>query len=46
MVAGRTDQYVEEWVESVDCPVIRVDGTKDIELNVDYIVGQMELEEE
>lgn len=29
--AGRTERYVAEWVEPVDCPVIRVDGTKAVD---------------
>ena len=29
-------------MESVDCPVIRVDGTKAVGADVEYIVGQIE----
>lgn len=41
MAAGRTKQYVEDWVDSVNCPVIRVDGTKPVEENVEYIMGRL-----
>ncbi len=40
--AGRTERYVAEWVEPVDCPVIRVDGTKAVGANVEYVAGQIE----
>lgn len=42
MVSTRTDQYVEEWVDSMECTVIRVDGTKPIEENVKIIIEQIE----
>ena len=38
MVAARTDAYVEDWVRSLQCPVIRVDGTLPIEENVRFIL--------
>ena len=41
MAASRTEQYVEDWLESLHCPVIRVDGTKPIEENVALIVKQL-----
>ena len=39
--ASRTDAYVEDWLRSLDCPVIRVDGTKAIEENVSYLVRRL-----
>ena len=39
--ASRTDAYVEDWLRSLDCPVIRVDGTKAIEENLSYLVRKL-----
>lgn len=38
MAESRQDDYVENWLQSVQCPIIRVDGTKTIEENVEYII--------
>lgn len=38
MVESRQDDYIENWLQTVKCPVIRVDGTKPIEKNVDHII--------
>ena len=38
MVASRQDDYIENWLRKVNCPIIRVDGTKPIEENVEYII--------
>ena len=37
MVESRRDDYVENWLKTVKCPIIRVDGTKPTEENVEYI---------
>ena len=37
MVESRQDDYVENWLKTMKCPIIRVDGTKPIEENVEYI---------
>ena len=37
MVDSRQDAFVENWLQKVTCPIIRVDGTKPIEENVEYI---------
>ena len=42
LVSARPDHYVEEWVQSLNCPVIRVDGTKPIEENVIFIMKQIQ----
>ncbi len=42
MAALRTEQYVEEWVQTLDCPIIRVDGTKSVEENVQLISQQIQ----
>lgn len=38
MVEARNDEYIESWLRTANCPIIRVDGTKPIEDNVEYIV--------
>lgn len=40
--ASRSETLVEDWLESLNCPVLRVDGTKAIAQNVDFIVGQIQ----
>ena len=40
-VESRPEDYVENWLETVDCPVIRVDGTKPVEENVSYLVSEL-----
>ncbi len=44
LVESRAENMVEEWVRSLSCPVIRVDGTKPIEENVNFIMKQMQNE--
>ena len=41
MVAARTERAVEEWVQSLPCRVIRVDGTKPINQNVAIIKSKI-----
>ena len=36
---SRPDTYVTDWLETVDCPVIRIDGTQPVEENVEYLVS-------
>jgi adenylate kinase family enzyme len=36
---SRPDTYVSDWLETVNCPVIRIDGTLPVEENVDYLVS-------
>ena len=40
---NRPETYVAEWLEMVDCPVIRIDGTLPVEQNVDYLVSEIKL---
>ena len=35
----RPDTYVTDWLKTVNCPVIRIDGTLPTEKNLDYIVS-------
>jgi thymidylate kinase len=37
IVESRNEDTVEEWVKSLKCPVIRIDGTKPIDENADFI---------
>ena len=36
---NRPDTYVTDWLETLDCPVIRIDGTLPVEENVDYLAS-------
>ena len=38
---SRPDAYVKDWLETVNCPVIRIDGTLPAENNLDYIVSEL-----
>ena len=38
---SRPDTYVTDWLETVNCPVIRIDGTLPVENNLDYIVSEL-----
>lgn len=40
-VESRPDNYVEKWVRTLNCPVIKVDGTKSIEYNIAFILKQI-----
>ena len=42
MVTARPEHYVEEWVQSLNCPVIQIDGTKSIEKNLTFIMEQIQ----
>lgn len=42
MVEAKPENYAEEWALSLGCPVIRVDGTRPVEENVDYIIRTKE----
>ena len=39
LVERRPEEYVEKWLETVDRPVIRVDGTLTIEENVEHLAS-------
>ena len=38
MVESRGDDFVENWLQTLKCPVIRVDGTISIEENIELIL--------
>ena len=37
-VESRDEDIVEEWIKSLKCPVIRIDGTKPIDENANFII--------
>ena len=37
-VKSRTENTVEDWVNSLSCPIVRIDGTKPVEENIEYII--------
>ena len=41
-VESRSGKMVEEWVLSLKCPILRIDGTKPIGENVDFIIEQIQ----
>ncbi len=40
-VQSKEENTVEEWVQLLSCPIIRIDGTKPIEVNIDIIIKQL-----
>jgi adenylate kinase family enzyme len=36
---SRSEDYTTKWLETVNCPVIRVDGTLPVQQNIDYLVS-------
>ena len=38
---SRPDAYVTDWLMTVNCPVIRIDGTLPVEKNLDYLVSTL-----
>lgn len=43
IIEARQDDYVENWLKSVICPIIRIDGTKPIEENVEFIIRMIKI---
>lgn len=37
MAESRSEQYVDDWLSGMSCPVIEVDGTKSINENAEYL---------
>ena len=42
LVESRPEALVEEWARTLRCPVIRVDGTRPIAENVEFIARQLQ----
>lgn len=41
-VESRAENTVEEWVQSLHQPIIRIDGTKSIEENINFIIKHIQ----
>ncbi len=41
-VESRNENIVEEWVKSLKCPIIRIDGTKSIDENTNFIIERIQ----
>ena len=39
---SRPETYVTGWLETVNCPVIRIDGTMPVKENVDYLLSALQ----
>lgn len=44
-VESREENIVKEWVKSLKCPVIRIDGTKSIDENANFIMEYIQNED-
>ena len=40
-VKSRLESTVEEWIQLLSCPILRIDGTKPIEGNIDFIINRI-----
>ena len=43
---SRPEDYTEKWLETVRCPIIRIDGTRPAEENAEYLASVLALEEQ
>ncbi len=41
-VDSRPEDTVEKWVKSLKCPILRIDGTKPVEENVDLVIKRIQ----
>lgn len=41
LVSKRSEDSVEKWARSLSCPVIRIDGTKPVEENINFIIEEI-----
>lgn len=42
-VESRQEDYVESWVQTLNCPIIKIDGTKPVYENVEFIIKQINI---
>ena len=42
LTESRPEDYTEKWLETVECPVIRIDGTLPVKQNADYLVSVLQ----
>ena len=38
-VSRRSDDYVNNWLATIDCPVIRIDGMQPVDENIEYLLS-------
>ncbi len=38
---SRPENTVEDWIRSLKCPIIRIDGTKPVEENINFIIARL-----
>lgn len=41
MCANRDEHIAKDWVKTLDCPVIRVDGLRTVEENIEIIINEI-----
>ncbi len=39
--AARAENFVEAWAQTLSCPVIRADGTRPVEENINFIIKEI-----
>ena len=42
LVKSRAENTVEKWIQFLNCPIIRIDGTKPIEENINLVIKQIQ----
>ena len=42
LVRSKAEDTVEKWMQSLSCPIIRMDGTKPVEENIDLVIEAMQ----
>ncbi len=42
LVKSRAEDTVEKWIQSLKCPIIRIDGTKPIKENINLVIEQIQ----
>ena len=42
LVKSRAENTVEEWIQSLSCPIIRIDGTRPIKENIHFIIDHIQ----
>ncbi len=42
LVKSRAEDTVEKWIQSLNCPIIRIDGTKPVEENINLIIKRIQ----
>ena len=40
-VRSRSESVVEEWIQRLICPVLKIDGTRPVEENQGFILSQL-----